>query len=336
MRYAEEIEERFKRHLFLEYSKSFFTKEGMMVLHEGLQKLYEERGILPNLGAYTKILQDNVYLQINLNASFGRAYIENNIFKNIKTCFFENVNIVINYTNCGLNTGDGRYLHGEGLNEIVNGRLKDLFIDINLQCDKEHFDENLCKIFEHELTHAYENYKRLMNNALSLKNANKVSGYENNKDWYETESENTISPSQALKRCTFYLNKSEMNACITMIRQEMIKNIEIYSEINNVSTLLKKCNVYQEYKNTKIYLDFLINLKNEQAKQNVLNTFNKIFNQRVKKYSSLKQILRLTFEKRVEKAINKMCKVAFDIYHEYKQTSTVSSTTDGKLKKIIN
>lgn len=329
------IEELFKKHLFIEYSKSIFTKDGRFFLYEKSEKLFEERGIIPNLNIFCETFIEYVLGKIDLNKEEDRIFINKNIFSNIQNCFFKNVQISIEYKNANINDGDGRYRHGNILNEIEDGKLKFLIIDISISSDKYNFRELLEKIFSHEITHAFDNFQRLKNEQMSLFDANKKDGYENNKEWFSSKYDDRLMPIEAFRRIIYFLNKSEMNAYASTLKSEMRKNIEKYNNVENVSDLLKKCSIYEHYNAIKEYLEYFLNLRDEKTKQEILDEYNRIFEKDIKNYSKLKQILRLRFERRVEKMLNKISKIAFDTYHEYKTGTTVCPTGIKPIKKII-
>lgn len=329
------IEELFKKHLFIEYSKSIFTKDGRLLFHENIEKLFEERGIIPNLNIFSQTFIEYVLGKINLDKEEDKLFINKNIFSNIQNCFFENVQISIEYKKSSINDGDGRYKHGNILNELDDDKLKFLIIDISISSDKYHFRELLEKIFAHEITHAFDNFQRLKNKQMSLFDTNKKDGYENNKEWFSSNYNDRLMPIEAFRRVIYFLNKSEMNAYASTLKSEMKKNIESYNNVDNVSKLLKNCSIYEHYNAIKEYLAYFINLRDTKIKQEILNEYNRIFEKDIKNYSKLKQILRLRFERRVEKMLNKFSKISFDTYHEYKTGTTVCPTGIKPIKKII-
>ena len=204
-----------------------------------------------------------------------------------------------------------------------------LSIKLDITSNLKEFDREFSSIFAHELTHAYENYCRLKNNngKDNLILALNRDGYFLNKDYGRTTGSIGADRVKFLK---YWLTKSELNAYINNIKQEIeyaCNDDDIYSMkdiLNIVKTTPTFKNVYFAYK----VLVTLYKETNENIQNDSIEMWNQITkNKIVKNYNQLKKILYNIYYKRYRKFVTKISKLSYDIYNSNYNNKTMPSTT---------
>lgn len=313
-----------ENHLFLEFSMHGNTLEGVQVITEGYGFLLEKYGVIPNIGTYTHTALNYFKPQIKGIKDKKIIHLTENIFSNIDNCFFENVNIMLEYTYSDKLNGanaDTRFLSVNSLN-----------MRIYITSDYENFDQQFLSIFAHELMHVYENYQRIKNNDKhnGLINALKDDGYFKNREWHERSG--NINDDK-VKYVRYFLTKPEMNAYINNIKQE----IDYFYENNFCSSTKEVISVIENtttFKNIEMAFKIVLTLINEtdtNNQNNIVEMWNKYTNKPIKNFNQLRKVLYYTYIKRYRRFITKLCKMAYDVYDEYHKNSTFPSTT-GRIK----
>lgn len=323
--YEKQIEEEFKKHLFLEFRRSCFSDDGVRFLSESSHLIYEEMHIMPQIDDYTNTLINYLNSKINFKTKVNNITIEDNIFSGIKGCFFQkvqlNFNIIFSLKKVSnafvVPSEDGTILEGE----------------FNVQGPKNSIINEIKMLFEHELMHAYDNFMGLRHGK-SFYNRGSYGAYGNNEDWLPKDYV-TKTPAQELKVCLYYLSKIEINAYIAMFRQQLLKNVKKIKKSTDVAKIMKQTPIYGQYAEIQLMIDHLINLNDLNEQKQVLTEYNKIFNKNIRKYSDLRQILRLRYEKYLQYIFIKIAKVAYNTWKQYGGRREMATTTIIRSSKTL-
>lgn len=230
-RISKYLEETLKRSLFLE---SYLREHKR--LDEGRNRLLEERGIVPNIDAYIAVFLNFLNKHVN---DFGSYTMNQNNFRNIKGCFFNDVNIKIKWKERGPNNGfTNSYIELE-----EDGKLDMLLLSFNFAGERWEMLQHARTLFAHELTHAYEAWQRLRKKGRSLFNVSHTTRYREVMRLRSSED----SLEKRIGYINYYLFQFETNAYAASIREYLTPWAESLSNVNEAWEIVKSNVTYRNY-----------------------------------------------------------------------------------------
>lgn len=147
--------------IFLEFSLNDNNEFDRMKLLETKGKILEERCLIPNFKEYIDIFWK--YLIGGFERKLLYFTTKVNIFKNLNNIFFENLILHIEYHPFD-EYYSAYYSPQYAKYNVEKDKIEMLYISIKIGCPKDEIKSNFIRAFAHELTHAYEDYKRQKNN----------------------------------------------------------------------------------------------------------------------------------------------------------------------------
>ena len=302
------IAKKLKSHLFLEFKKTLISNDSLNFLKENKQILLEKHGIIPNLDAYWKALYDELEtMKPNKNGDF---IINSNIFYDIENCPFYGVYIKIHLNESNDKPNSNGYYYPSTLNTLKNSDDK-IFLKIYIEVEGTNFNflAPLRRTFSHELTHAYEDYMRIKNNAHNLNHIISNTNYRkvNSINTYLLDVRNVITS------VIYFFSEMEANALIPSIRGEILPYIKKCSNMNDVFNILKKNTRYSYIKRVEKKLIGLI----EGADENTLKIWNEITEDNIQSVNGLKRILKYRYLKIANHITTQLSKMLYDLYMDY-------------------
>lgn len=251
----------FRSHLFIEY---YFRQEQKFLLehfHSDNKKLFESYGLFENI----EEVVDKIYYDVLLKNK-TELIIDNNWIHNIEILYINDDNLILK---AGYNFRDSK---------LKNNKFNPLGLIVNNACID---DKNIKSILAHELQHAYEDYNRRVNNKLSLYDVvynfqfpkNKPGTYKGNKN--------------KLSYILYFIRKVEQNGYISQLNKELKQNRNKFVYIDDIYNFIKTTDTYDNYSCCIKWIDDIINVKNKQEQENILqyceelsvykfNTFNQL------------------------------------------------------------
>ena len=203
-------------------------------------------------------------------------------------------------------------------NKLKDGKLSLLSGSFNIFADRYETEEHTSSIFAHELTHAYEEFKRMESGSESMFDYARRIGYAKNTD--RNYSSDTIR--QAISNLVYYTTEFEIRAYVASIYGALKKNID---KIKNST------DAFEIIKNSTIYRNYIINGANLAKLWEIFDSSNaKIIEQAWYNATGEKKRANnvlLEIEKRYNKQWKKLkrtiAKIAYDVYDKYGAISTV-------------
>lgn len=262
----------------------------------------EKHGVYDGLMEFVVAIAEQLAADIDGNEQVKYELSKEQLIDEEGKSFFENIFFDKIIINASRDNDDTAYLPAKSHYVDKTKSLDVVYIKINTKEDNDY--DKLVRALAHELTHAYENYKRLLNGKDSLESiVKKGTRYYNAIDISDDGSlEDTI------KKIEYRLTSFEKNAYLTELRVSLEgKKIRDYKQ---ALSIFEKTDVWKQY--MSIYS--IINDKNVDW-QDFCDTYNEEFdtNYTVSKFKKW-------FTNRVNKVYNKMMKlvpkVYFDCYEE--------------------
>lgn len=231
--------------------------------------------------------------------------------------FFQNIffdKIIIDSSKSNSNTA---YLPNKSHYDKINKSLDLVYIKIDIK--EENTYDKLVRALSHELTHAYENYKRQLNGKNSL-----LSLVSNNTKYYKAiHYNNDGSFDDCIKSMEYYLTSFEKNAFLTEFRASLEgKKIRDYKDaLEN----FKKTEIWQQYNG-------LHNLVNSDIDwQDFCDTYNEEFDTDYSVSKFKKWIIT-----RIEKTYRKMLKLIPKVYFDYYDEQKKKDISESIISKLYN
>lgn len=284
--------------------------------------LKEEHGMIPNLLKYVAIFKNKIAKTIETcrgkeNVITIKFTIDD--FLKIKP-FFDlidlSVTISLNNDADG-DIGAGIYRAGKsGFVKTNDGQQKYLItIDI---CDVKSISGDAavnyaCRIFAHELTHAYDDFQRHINKKKTIADF----AQENNLDKINLEAMN----GKVLANFLYLTNPSEINAMVGELPLSIFNSCVGDYSSKSVFDALKKTRMYRSYQNLLRWMNqllFISPMNNEIANTNknlLLSEFNRLTNYNYKRFNQMTTFLYKRFKKYEQKLLTQGPKIAYDIYN---------------------
>lgn len=159
MTIKEAIRNDFLKHLFFEFSNNIFTDDGLSLINENKEIIFEERGIFP----YTDEILDRIYKFFKPLIKEVKDFETKHFtykFDDLENLFIHSLIVDIDYTNLP-NRESGSNGHFVGDKKIYqNSKLNEVCIIYEIKCKKTSFEYEIKSLLAHELMHAYEDYNR--------------------------------------------------------------------------------------------------------------------------------------------------------------------------------
>lgn len=285
--------------------------------------LQEEYGHLPMLHKYAEAFANALPKKYTSGQEFT---IDNSAFQSIPERFFNNINIRVCVTRSDnpftVDNSISYYSSNVDTKIDENGKLDN--VEIFLKAIIHNSNDiviNLVRKFEHELTHAYENYNRLSQNKASLIDA----GLQNGEDIRQKN--NPSAPIEKMLCDFLYIMSSyEVNANIGSISSELKGHEEELKNNEKIDQVIKSTGAYQQYMAAYDFIKLLYYIKYnpDTFVQETGKDFKRLFSM-IEFYSNFKfhtlnQVIRWAeklWNKWERKFENRIGKVIGDIIWQY-------------------
>ena len=284
--------------------------------------LKEEHGMIPNLLKYVAVFKNKIAKTIeSCRGKENVITIKFNIddFLKIKP-FFDLIDLsttIFLNNDADRDIGHGIYRAGKsGFVKTNDGRQKYLItIDI---CDVKSISDDAavdyaCRIFAHELTHAYDDFQRHIHKKKTIADF----AQENNLDKINLEAMN----GKVLANFLYLTNPSEINAMVGELPLSIFNSCVGDYSSKPVFDALKKTRMYRSYQNLLRWMNQLLvinPMNNEIANTNknlLLSEFNRLTNYNYKTFNEMTIFLYKRFKKYEKKLLTQGPKIAYDIYN---------------------
>lgn len=284
------FEDTFPSHLFVEMCYGRENKFGFIyeqkLNHRDFNYLCESYGVFNGCYELAKDLYNyGIYYNFPSNITYT---VENNDFINTINISFTKSNI-------------SSYM--PTLSKIINDKFHPLVLEIGLS-EKENI--TISSIM-HELLHAYEDYKRKKELAISISQKAKNIGYFKNN---AARKVNSTSLEKALSYILYFITNFERNAYITQIIGEIKASKKTFNNIKEILTFIKSTIPYTYYQNTFKNAEFLCNLKDKSIQSEVLYLTNQLSNHNFETYNQFVKWLSAKIYKCRKKFNNIIPKIA--------------------------
>ena len=291
------------KHLYLEFSQYCYTNEGIKLLTENKNIILEKHGIIPNIDEYINIAVAYFYNELKPFNKDKTINLTENIFNVIRNCFFENVDITVNFKYKKNTTGSN------AVTKLTYPQKLVMIFDIN--ADITTFLSEFKSLFAHELLHFYEDVKRRENNDYGLINSLYRDGYFKNSDWCKDSGNERIN---TIKQIRYFLTKPELSVYISGMREEMLSKITGNEETaHDFLNIIKTTKMYSMIFICGKKIHSLIHETNEENKAEILTAWNSISMKKIKNYNKLIKILENIYLKRYKQFLTTISKIAFDV-----------------------
>ena len=279
----DEFDKRILSHLTIEYfDKNIYCKTHLIPEKYGT---YEDLGALTSL-VYRKLLSFRSKNDISKN-TFVYVF-RNSEFKNLKNVFFNQLELTIITDPDRI--GQGNYL--SEFSEMNNDTL--LFDKVCIEIFTNKWFSDFDIAFQHEMTHAYENWNR------QLKNDNKFSD-KVNADFYKSSEDNDNIFKKFLKTALYYTLDIERNAFVAELSAVLKRKKDVIKTPLEALEILRNTDIYKTYKD--LYLTVIEYENGNIPKENVdriTNEYNIICNTNLTSEKVFK-----TLKKRIKKSLDK-------------------------------
>lgn len=311
------LENDLKKSLFIEYYygrkivPSYFLMENKCTL-------CEEHGVMPHIDEYIDVFLD--YMRgFNFSEKPKTITIKKNIFSNIKNCFFKNIFLSIDLCKTEKSNVHG-YMNLSQNTEIEDGKVFCITGKFHIYCTQDKLDSSLATMLAHELTHVYENFKRVTSNAPSLYDVVVNSNYSNNTDRYGS----TEYDRQLISHIVYYTTKFEVNAYAASIYGTLKAHAEELIGAHDALDVIKYYSpVYQNFINLGKYIQRLnMRFLDEQDAKVIEDAWYSSMGEKKKCGYIVKKLASLYNKNwgKLKKVISKMC---YDVYEKYGPLYTI-------------
>ena len=263
-------------------------------------------GILESLGIFKGCKEITEYIFNELKEHIGEEELPIDITGlNVDNKFFDSCFLHIKYGDeyesgeAGYYASDGHDDYNEVRYDIKNEKFR--FIEIELKFSKNYIN-NIYSLIMHELVHAYDDYIHIKKTGFdnSLYQRNKRNKY----NLIQTKTENDDIITQIFKDFMYLLDKSEQNAYIGQLNNEVKGN---YNNIKDIINDLKKTTIFVNYKTIKLNFNAII--KNKKYTNQFCNVYRQIYDSKKSNESIIKE-LNNKYNKCWKKFINHLYHIA--------------------------
>lgn len=315
---SEILENDLKKSLFIEY---YYGRKIVpsYFLTENKHMLCEEHGIMPHIDDYIDVFLDYMH-KFDFSEKPKTIILSENIFSNIKNCFFKNILLSIDLCKTEKNNVNG-YMNLSPNTEIEDGKVFRITGKFHIYCTEDKLDSSLATMLAHEITHVYENFKRVMSNAPSLYDVVANSNYSNNTDRYNSEYE---YDRKLISHIVYYTTKFEVNAYAASIYGTLKAHAEELVDAHDAVDVIKYYSpVYQNFVTIGEYIQRL-NMRwlDEQDTKLIEDAWYSSMGEKRKCGYIIKKLTSLYNKnwRKLKKVISKMC---YDVYEKYGPSYTI-------------
>lgn len=258
----------FITHLFIEmvYGRRGGLIYEQCMLNEVFDRLCESYGVFSGCREIAGALYRNVIRMLdNGSTDFTLPINGNKFIENIKVVYDESV------------TASYRPSVSR-----IEGKFNPLVIYVGGSY-REYFD--LMPMLMHELTHAYEDWNRLQNNADGL------NSYADKVGYYKTigaDLSTLNDTGKKVRHILYYLNSCERNAYIAEICGALDSCGKTFNNVGEVYDFLEKSVIpFRNYQAVFVFAEEFIDETNEERQREIKQTFENLSNYKFKNYYNL-------------------------------------------------
>lgn len=305
-----------------------FSRDGFYMLSESREKqrLHEARGLFPNLDEVVNIIWRAIEpdaMKCELNNS---CHIEKT-FEGKEKLFIKTLIIDANFMDNGGAVRDSMATN-QSNNSVfkINGIpfLERDTVVYDIKSDKNDFKNEFKSLTAHELTHAYEEFQRLIKGRETLETALTGQGYYGNNEWGDTDVNELVHMIRCIK---YFFTKAEENAYLPQIRQDLLNHIKEINNSEEAYKFLKEKTMFSSYIVLCNFIHFLYNLNNSDGQEIALKEWNRLSNGHpLKTYHQLRRILKNTYLRQFKIFETKVSIMIVDLFKKYGNLCLVSTT----------
>lgn len=156
---------------------------------------------------------------------------------------------------------------------------------------------------------------RIKNNSKGILSAVADDGYFKNQNWNDN---NLTIGENRIRKIKYFLTKPELNTYLSGFREELISKITPnINNINDVYNLIKTTSSYNKIFKCGVFVEEILNEKNIKIQEDSLKTWNLISNKKIYKYSQLKKIIKISYNRRYRNFLTKVSRIAYEVYNEF-------------------
>lgn len=284
--------------------------------------LKEEHGMIPNLLKYVSVFKNKITKTIeNYCGKENVITIKFNIDDFLKiNPFFDliDLSVTISLNNdADRDIGAGIYRAGKSGFVTTNDGLQKYLVTIDIfdvkSISSDAAVDYACRIFAHELTHAYDDFQRHAHKKKTIADF----AQENNLDKINLEAMN----GKVLANFLYLTNPSEINAMVGELPLSIFNSCVGDYSSKSVFDAIKKTRMYRSYQNLLRWMNqllFINPINNEIANTNknlLLSEFNRLTKYNYKTFNEMTIFLYKRFKKYEKKLLTQGPKIAYDIYN---------------------
>lgn len=302
------INEELKNNLLTEFNRN-----------DEINLLKEVHGYISNINEivdyFSYIVRKQIRETIRLKSKITKTYRKEITIETFFKSF--NLTVTFEYNKEKRN----HYLGGLHTNSIVknrNGEWKCIpIIELIIYgVDYYNFDSVFRFLIAHELTHAYDYLQY-------AKETNENPLYSLIRNNYANLAQNKMNPKNetifSMANVLYHLNKTERNAYIAQIKQELLNR---KTELTDWQTILKLIKTTESYKKF-LYLQeqisiFAYDIKDEKTQNELIGYLNNLMQLNFTTYNQLKKYFLTRWLKWKNAYLSKITKIAYDCYIENK------------------
>ena len=302
------------RHIFIEfyYRNGKFLNEHNSKLT--FRKLNESYGVFDGCYELAKQIYNNIK---KMNLKNGEGRVLNLHIKNCK--WIETFEIMVYYDE-NSNTG-ATYNSSSQIVKSVNNTRKYLPLKLSVNLASNNIVINLM----HELTHAYEDYNRQINDKPSITDKALENGY-----YLNNSVGNYDYDKKYISYILYYLTDFEVNAHLSQLKGELQNCDKYFVNIQQIVDFLKKTDVYKRYSVIKSYIDFFSNISDEKSQSIILSWVSDLSTLKFRTYKNFVNYINKKYNK-IERHMNRLIpKIAY----EYLDYGNTLNNFNGKLSEL--
>jgi hypothetical protein len=243
-----------------------------------------------------------------------------NIFSHIKNCFFEDIFLQIELCETNKSNVNG-YMNVNGKRELENNKIPYISGKLHIYCPKEKLESSIAAIFAHEITHVYENYKRIKANAPSIYDIVTNTNYSNNTDRYVS----TKYDRKMISHIVYYTTKFEVNAYAASIYGTLKAHADEMIDAQDALDIIKYYSpIYQNFVTFGNYIQNLNirYLDNQLDTKLIEDAWFSAMGEKKKCGCIVKKLASL-YSKNWRKLRKVIAKISYDVYEKYGAAFTV-------------
>lgn len=301
-------------HIFIEfyYRKGKFLNEHNSKLT--FRKLNESYGVFDGCYELAKQIYNNIK---KMSLKNGESRVLNFPIKNSK--WIETFEIMVYYDE-NSNTG-AAYNPSSQIVKSDNNTWKYLPLKLNVNLAFNNIVVNLM----HELTHAYEDYNRKINNKSSITDKAFENGY-----YLNNSVGNYDDEKKYISYILYYLTDFEVNAHLSQLKGELQNCDKYFVNIQQIVDFLRKTDVYERYTMIKSYIDFFSSISHKKSQSIVLSWVSDLSNLKFGTYKNFVNYINKKYDK-IERRMNRFIpKIAY----EYLDYGSILNSFNGKLPEL--